>query len=322
MSAEVRSRSAAVRPEGGLEASTRPGITFRSVALGLALIPPNCYWLAMVEVVRASDTPTEVSLFLNAIFSLAVVVAANSLVERVAPRLALARGEVAVTYILCTLGSAMGSLDMYACLAPMMTFPAHFASPENEWQQQLMPLLPDALYIAEPGIAAGYWQGGMSAYDPAVLAAWLPRLGRWMIFGLGLALLWLAITSVFSPRWIRSERLTYPIAQLPAEMSYRPERLIRDRTLLIAAGVAIFITVLNGIHQFRPLWPYLPIKAGMVPETNIGAQLIDPPWNAVGALQLSFYPFCIGLGLLLPVRLSLSCWVFYLLFKLQHVLVN
>lgn len=314
--ADRRAGRADPRPTEG------PAVTFRSVALGLILIPPNAYWLAVVEVVRASDAPTELSLFSNAVFTLMLIAGANALVRRVAPRLALSRREVAVSYILCTLGCAMGSLDMYACLPPMMAFPAHFASPENNWETQLMPLLPDALYIPERELAAGYWQGGQSIYEPALLAAWLPRLGYWMIFGLGLALLWLAMTAVFSPRWIRSERLTYPIAQLPAEISYRPERLIRDPALLLAAGTAILIALLNGIHQFKPLWPYLPIKAGMVPQTNVGAQLIDPPWNAVGALMLSFYPFGIGLGLLLPTRLSFSCWVFYLLFKLQHVIVN
>lgn len=307
---------ASAPPEDG------PAISIRSVALGLLLIPPNAYWLAVVEVVRATDAPTELSLFSNAVFTLVLVVLVNGLIGRVAPRLALSRREVAVTYILCTLGCAMGSLDMYACLPPMMAFPAQYASPENDWEQQLLPLLPEALYIPQRELAAGYWQGGQSVYEPRLLAAWLPRLGYWMVFGLGLSLLWLAMTAIFSPRWIRSERLTYPIAQLPAALAYRPRRLVEDPALLLAAGVATFIALLNGIHHFQPIWPYLPVKAGMVPQTNVGAQLVDPPWNAVGTLTLSFYPFAIGLGLLLPARLSLSCWVFYLLFKLQHVVVN
>jgi len=43
------------------------------------------------------------------------------------------------------------------------------------------------------------------------------------------------------------------------------------------------------------------------------------PWNAIGWLPYSFYPFVIGLGYLLPADISFSTWFFYLFWKLQKV---
>lgn len=298
------------------------GVTVRSVALGLLLVVPNAAWVATVEVVRTTEAFTELSLFGNVVFTLLVVTALNSALRRLCPRLALSAAEMVVVYILTTLGTAMAGLDMVCCLPAIMAYPAHFATPDNGWERLFIPLLPKGLVIGDRAVASGLWLGGGSFVEPAVFNAWLPALGRWGVFCLGMCGLWVGLTTLFSPRWIESERLTYPISLLPTEMCLHPRRLARSRTVVITALAVAAINLLNGLHQLRPQWPQIPLKPFANPGYNIGAQLAEPPWNAIDALFLSFFPFGIGLGLLLPTRLSCSCWVFYLGFKALHVLVN
>jgi hypothetical protein len=50
--------------------------------------------------------------------------------------------------------------------------------------------------------------------------------------------------------------------------------------------------------------------------------LIDRPWSAAHSVRMSFYPFIIGLGLLLPTELAFSCWFFFVLSRVQMVGVD
>src|SRR5918911_1407567 len=68
-------------------------VTWRSLLLGLLLIPPNAYWLVQMERVRYSAHPTTISLFFNVVFILLVVTLINTAVARVWRRAALNRGE-------------------------------------------------------------------------------------------------------------------------------------------------------------------------------------------------------------------------------------
>jgi len=292
------------------------------VVLALVLIPVNTYWLAVVELVRNTSTPTSVSLFFNAVLTLTCVAAANAALRRVAPRAALSHGEVAAVYVMVAVGSAMGGIDVFCCMPPVAAYPFRYARPENGWLDLFCGLLPRHLVVSDADALAGFWQGSSSLYRPENWRPWLwPVLG-WNVFALGLVGVWLGLTSLFSPRWIGSERLTYPISQLPAEISLSPRRLVTSGPFLIGLTLSAGIALLNGLHTLKPAVPMIPVKSTATPAFNISAQIVDRPWSAVGALLLSFYPFAIGLSILLPTKLSMSCWVFYLLFKLQHILSN
>lgn len=298
------------------------GVSLRAGVLGLILIPPNAYWLAVMELVRNTGTPTSVSLFFNAVFTLLVVVLANAALRAVAPRVALSSGELATVYLIVTLGSAMAGIDMFCCLPPMIAYPVRYATPENGWHELFVRLLPEHLIVSDREALRGFWEGGTTLYTVEHWRPWVGPTTWWMLFTAGLVGLYVALVAIFSPRWIEAERLTYPIAQLPAELSLRPRQLAASTAFRVGFAVSAGICLLNGLHQLNPLWPVIPVKPSLAPGFNIGAQIVDRPWNAVGALLLSFYPFAIGLGMLLPTRLSLSCWGFYLIFKAQYVLTN
>ncbi len=55
---------------------------------------------------------------------------------------------------------------------------------------------------------------------------------------------------------------------------------------------------------------------------EIGHLFTTSPWNAIGWMNVTFFPFAIGLGYLIPVHLSFSCWFFYFFTKFQRVMGN
>jgi hypothetical protein len=300
----------------------RQRVRLRAVVLGLVLVALNAYWLAAVELVRHTSSPTSVSLFLTAVLSFVVVVLANAGVRRVAPRAALTGPELATVYAVTTVGSSIAGIDFFCCMPPIAAYPFRYAKPENGWDSLFLWMLPKGLMVTDPVALRGFWEGGSSLYRPENWGAWLGPVLRWNAWALGMGGMWLGAVALFSPRWIESERLTYPIQQLPSELAYTPRRLLSSQAFVLALGAAALVTLLNGLHALKPVWPWIPVKAGAVPAFNLSGQLVDVPWNRIGTLVLSFYPFAIGLSILLPSRLSLSCWAFYLLLKLEYVFAN
>jgi hypothetical protein len=77
----------------------------------------------------------------------------------------------------------------------------------------------------------------------------------------------------------------------------------------------------NGLHAFFPGLPDIPVKMGQEPSLDLRRYLTGHPWNAMGRVYPCLYPFGIGLGLLIPQDLSLSMWLFFLLWRAEDVFV-
>ena len=69
-----------------------PGVRWRVVAIGLVLIPLNCYWVLMSESIWGAGA-TLSPLFFNTVFILFVVLLINLLLERIIPSMAMHRGD-------------------------------------------------------------------------------------------------------------------------------------------------------------------------------------------------------------------------------------
>jgi hypothetical protein len=295
------------------------GVTVRSVLLGVLLIPPNAYWVAQMELIRYQGHPTTTSLFFNCIFILLCLVLLNGLLRRIVPRVALDRRELLVIYIMLNIGSALVSHDMVQVLAPEMSHWAWYATPENRWEELFFRYIPRWLYRGDEGLLKGLYEGGDTLYRPQYLAAWGPPVLWWSAFLVALLLAMLCINALFRKRWMEREKLTYPITHLPLEMTQPGAPLFRDRWLWAGFAIAAGIDLLNGFHE---LWPAVPlIKVRVVHfDAYMRSVFVGHPWGALAGTRIGFYPFAVGLGLLLPTDLLFSCWFFYLVWRLEILL--
>jgi hypothetical protein len=111
------------------------------------------------------------------------------------------------------------------------------------------------------------------------------------------------------------ERLSYPIAGVPLHLTDQNAAVLRSRLLWIGFALAAAIDLVNGIHVLAPAFPYIHVRI-----FDLRPFFPLPPWNAMGWTPVSFYPFAIGLGYLLPVDLLFSSWFFYLFYKAERVI--
>jgi hypothetical protein len=287
------------------------GFTPAAALLAVILIPVNAYWVTMMEVVRYEGHPTTVSLFFNTVFLLAALTGLNQLLRRLWPRAALHRNELLVIYCMLCISSALVGHDLVQVVTPQIICPYELATPENKWAELFHKYLPPFLTISDPAIYRPAFEGGTTLYRADRLRSWAVPVLHWAVFLFVLTLIMLALNGLLRRRWMDRERLTYPITHLPLEMTAPEAHLWRDKLMWIAFALTAASTTINNLHN---LWPSVPvIKTRVVHYDEYMRSVFRGfPWGALAGTRISFYPFAIGLGLLLPLDLAFSCWFFYL----------
>ncbi len=300
------------------------GVTPRALLLGLALMPVNAYWVVMMENIRYSAHPTTISLFFNCIFILVILTGLNGLVARVRPRWAFAQGELLLVYAMLCIGSCMAGHDFIQMLVPNLTWPLAQSNTSNNYLPLFGRYLPQWAMV--PGIdkrSAFYL--GHGHFEADGLQAWLPAILIWT--GFVVLLLWTmqCVNVLLRKQWTDNERLTYPLTKIPLEITDAQPfgrgrsslPLTQSRLFWLGFFLAAAIDTTNALNYYYPAVPA--VLASNV--TDLGQSLSTKPWHAVGWTPLTYYPFMVGLGLLMPLDFLFSSWFFYLFWKLQAVVV-
>ena len=290
------------------------GVTLKSILIAVFLIPINCYWVIEMEVIRYSGHPVTISLFFNVIFSLFVVIGFNKLLQRFLPRIALVQSEFVVVYLMLSIASGITGHDMLEILVPMLGHAFRFATPENEWQQLFLPFLPEWLTVSNTRLLQGYYEGDLPLYTSESLLGWATPVLWWTVFISVLVFGMLCINIIIRKQWIEYEKLSYPIIHLPLNLTEtRHNRFFQNKLMWLGFGVAGGLALWNGISYLYPFLPELRTR-------NQSYQIFtESPWNAMGRIPFSLYPFAIGLGFFIPLDLSFSCWFFFWYWRLLRV---
>jgi hypothetical protein len=301
-------------------------VTWRSCLVALIVLPINAYWIVQMEVIRYSAHPTTISLFFNLIFEILVLTLLNRLVERFLPKWALTRAELLFVYSVLAIGSCLCGHDMFQILVPMLVWPYRFADDTNKWNDLFvkdhMPKYPFSM--PDKNLAQSYFSGNDSLYHWNYIKAWFPVALTWALFMGVLLFVMLCVNAILRKQWTDNERLSYPIIQLPLqitnEQSFLPKTgLFRNRLFWIGFGIAAVIDCVNSLNVYYPSIPTIFTPGRGQSFFDASQWVTEKPWNAIGWTPLSFYPFMIGLGLLMPLDFLFSCWFFYLFWKVEHV---
>jgi len=291
-----------------------PGVTFRSILIGLLLIPANAYWVTKSEVVLAITHATTLSLFFNVIFIIFILSFLNMAIKRLAPQYALYPGELLTIYTILCIATSLLGWDLMQILIPVMSYGFWFATPENEWQELFMGYFPKWLMVSDKDVLTGYYEGESNFYQYWIIRAWARPALIWTGFILILYFTMICILVFIRKRWTEEEKLSYPIIQLPLEMTVHSGKFFQNRTMWIAFCITFSIDMLHGLNKFFPSVPNFKTRFEMAPLFT------EHPWNAIGWLPICFYPFVIGLAYFMPLDLSFSTWFFYLFWKAQLVI--
>lgn len=295
---------------------------YRAIILGVILVPVNVYFLLYMEVgfrnmsnAGAGPYPSTISLFANTILFLVALTVINGLIARGAFPRPLERGELLVIYVMLVISTAIVSIDYMDVLMPMITYPFRFATPENRWAQIMLPHIPSWISVSDPEAVRGWWEGHTSMYSWEIIRHWLVPVGVWSAAMLTMMGVMFCINTLVRQQWIRNEKLLFPIVELPMQITEPGHRLFRSRLMWMGFSIAAGISILNGMQLFFPSLPTIPVKMW-----DISPSMPGRPWSAIGWTPVSFYPYGIGLGFLLPLDMLFSCWFFYIMWRVVRIL--
>ena len=293
----------------------RSGISFRALLIGLVLVPFNCYWVTVTEIKWGSNDSTCVSLFMTVVTLLFFLSLINLLIARRFPKSALSQGELMVVYIMLSISTAICGHDMMGNLLPNIANVFWFANPQNNWEK-FYRFIPNWYAPRDKNVLIGFYEGNSTIYTKEHIMAWLGPIAVWGTFIMVITYIMLCVNVLIRKQWADRERLSFPIIQMPLEMTKDGGQsgFFSNKLMWIGFAIPAFLETLNSLNYLYPSFPHIQIKI-----YDLGPFIQNRPWNGVGWFPISFYPFAIGLMFFLPADLSFSCWFFYLFRKALDV---
>lgn len=285
-----------------------------SILLICVLVPLNCWWVS-ASILRGGGSPTQVSLFYNAVITILILFGIGLLLRRLNRILALNRGELLVIYTCISIGAGLAGVDRFLVLMPLIGHAHWFATPENDWINLFHLHIPEWLVVSNKRALEGYYYGFSSIYESQNLIAWIPKIFWWTLFIVAVHLVMLCLSLIFRKQWVESERLSYPIIQLPYEMTASKGKFFRSPWMWMGLAIGVSIDIINGLNY---LFPAVPSLGGKL--FDLRRIFTERPWNGIGWSPIGVFPFGVGLSFFIPLDLSFSCWAFWLIWRAERLI--
>lgn len=249
-------------------------------------------------------------------FPFLALLAVNALVRRLKPRWSLSSAELLVVFVMALCANSTSLFLMYFLLAAIVS-PHYFASPENKWEEVLIPYLPRWLIISDDRHAVRWFYHGLPAGGQLPWGDWLGPLAGWWPFLAAMLTVSFALAALFRRQWVANEKLSYPLMRVPLELVGRaggqPTRPFRQRLFWIGAAIPVFFASLDVAHQF---WPVVPrIVVDHLGCLQFGAFQAHPLWPRI---LVCVNPLALGGAYFVPQDVLLSVWLLYALSKVEE----
>jgi hypothetical protein len=313
-------RTSPVETQHPAAASTKrlTGISWRSIILGAFLIPPNAYWVMMVEGIYHRGHPSVMALPWNVVSTVLALVIINQLLKRYVPRFSFTQPELITVYVMVWVVTMLAGHDSLQLGIPALAFTSYFGDDSNRWNDLFTARLPEWLTVKDKTAIKSFFTGYDSFYKPEYVQAWLGPILWWTSFICAMAVVTICANIILRKQWAENERLSFPVVQLPMAITRDggSGEFWKNKFLWIGIAIGATIDLLNGLHMLYPSVPYIQVRHDAV---NLADNLRSHPWNGIGWLPLPLYPFIIAMGYMLPLDMSFSIWFFYLFRKTQNV---
>jgi len=305
----------------GCERAPSP-ITARAVLLGavlvLVLAVTNPYLAFIVDYWTVGSG----AVLNGPIAALFLLVLLNGPLQRLAPKYAFARSELLAAYAMAIVCVGLAQAGGLPYIATTTTLPFYMATPENRWEELVWPHIPVWLQLSDTQYASWFWEGAPSGAG-VPWAVWLRPLVAWGVFVFALMVAIYCLAALVRKDWIERQRLTFPIVELPLAItgdSPRPSlrsSFLNNRLFWVGFALPGLYVITDWLNLVYPNFPAVRLHDIEVGRTFAGMSL---PWSALSDMRLSIIFPVIGISYLVPTEVSLSLWLFYVLFQL-HMLV-
>ncbi|HID08133.1 MAG TPA: hypothetical protein EYP10_13425, partial [Armatimonadetes bacterium] len=278
------------------------------------LLPFNAYWVGWMEAVKWTGHPTTYSLYFNTVLLLLALYLLNECFKYAFKWAPFNRSELLVIYFATGVGSALVGHDQAQVLLAVTGHVHYFKTPMNRYEELILPHLPTWLVVSDEAALRDMYIGASTVWTKQNFLAWLHPLLWWWAFWIAMLALFMGFSILLIPQWVQYEKLSFPLARFPLHIT--EPTIYRNRLFWLGFIIPTFVNTLNNLHVMYPSWPQMHTH-----RMNLMNYITARPWNALGWTPINFFPFAVGIGFLLPLDLLFSSWFFYIIWKLQRVVV-
>ena len=258
-----------------------------------------------------ADSITAGAVFLLFLLTFVVTTAQRKLF----PSRAFTTGELVVVYTMMIVASTIPTKTLIASMIPTLPGAEYYATPENNWAELILPLIPKWMVPQDP-LAAKYFYEGAPSHVAIPWKAWVVPLAAWGIFVVAFFAVIISSMVIVRRQWVEHERLVFPLTQVPLEMIQPPERgrslgpLFRSRLLRVGMALPWIVLSTHGLHAYVNYIPRI--------ETSTYLDLFQD----LSSLRVLLSFSVIGFTYLINLEIGFSLWFFHLLMKLQSGLLT
>lgn len=254
----------------------------------------------------------------GALAGLVILLAISGLFGRISRRLRITPPEATLIYYMMATAALISSFGLTAQLLPNLVAVDYLANRTNEWSslfrhipRWLTPWDPQG----QPGQPVARWfYEGLKHGEPIPWRQWVAPLAAWTALALLMFFFMACLATLVRRQWADSERLSFPLVQLPVEMAQSTQTgFLSRRATWLGALVPFVIHGLNGLHANYPQWPSIPTSI-VLNDFFVSKPLSDVYYTPV-IVAFSV----IGFSFLLPLDVSFSFWFFLLFFRAQDI---
>jgi hypothetical protein len=290
---------------GREEAARTGGVTPRAAVISVAIVlisAPAIFYGEVVWYKGVWSSGVPASWPLAVLFLLAAAASVPFL-----RRLKLSRAELLTIYCVTLVATPLLSINVlfWAFSQPISYY--YFGQVYPQWETTFLRFIPAWFSPSSAAAVEGYFSGRASV----PWSEWLIPLAAWSSFLCALFLANLCVLSLVQRQWIRHERLTFPLAQIPLETvesaaDGKTGRLATPRAFWLGLGIAFLVTFTSSLSQRLPAVPAFPLLVRVMSAQPVG------PMAAFGQVDIALYPWLLAIAYLIPKELSFSIWFLWL----------
>jgi hypothetical protein len=301
----------------------RHGVKARSVLIGALGVAAAVLVVSYAELVL-KDIQIAICQFAPAALGLlTAVVLINFAARRVLRGRELQPHELMTIYIMILLGSLITSRGLMEKLLPPLVSTNYFATPENRWEEVFFPHIPQWMvpFDVEGGpnqpVARDYYDA-LRPGSPIPWRPWVIPLLAWSVLAIAVFFAFLCMASLLRKQWVDNEKLTFPLVELPLEMTVAGVAGPFFRNPITWAGFAVPVIVftLNGLHLLYPAVPQVRLSY------YLNEHLTGKPWSDVSSTTIYCSFAAIGFAYFLPTQMLFSLWFFFFMTRVQDVFLS
>jgi hypothetical protein len=222
--------------------------------------------------------------------------------------------------IICCVGLVAATMQgewVSGYLLGTISSPYYFATPENRWEELLLPHIPPWSILTDQ-TAIRTFHESIPPEKSIPWMAWVQPVGWWMSLVVAMLIAGLSLTTIFRRQWAENEKLAYPVAAGLLELTGAEEgesslrNLFRSNLFWVGFGITFGLLAWNMVGWSITGWPMIPLLR------NRGLSL----GRGFPSMMFVIHPMTIAFGYFTKSEVLFSIWFFHLLAVVQAGIFN